>query len=155
MKRSFAILMTLGIFLGLSAQTWAAELSLRNEEQNHTARVALAYKQGDTVVVKGWHVFVPNHQATIFLPNVEVNEIFIRVEFDNPDIEQFYDNTRPMDFIVSDYDFQYEMQSAGQVMGFTPVIESLEAHSVTFRHLVPLDKPEGDKLHFNLGANAG
>ena len=154
MKRSLIMILTLGFLLVLPVQAWAVELTLRNEEHS-PARVAIAYKKGDSIVVEGWHILAVDQSKILSLPNVGPEEVFIRVEFDNPDIEQSFPDVWTLDCVVINDDFTYEMQSASSVLGLPPALDSSEAYKATFRKISTMYKNGEDKLHFNLSAAAG
>ena len=154
MKRSLVMVLALGFLLALSAQAGAVELTLRNEEQS-AARVALAYKQEEKVLVEGWHILSPDQVRIIVLPNVGQEDIFILVEFDNPDIQQSFPDVWTLDCVVTNEDFKYEIQSAYHVLGLPPVLDFPETYRATFRKISTMYKNGEGKLHFNLNTAAG
>ena len=69
MKHRLIMPLTLDFLLVLPVQVWTVELTLRNEEQS-PARVAIAYKKGDSIVVEGRHVLDADQSKILYLPTV-------------------------------------------------------------------------------------
>ena len=88
------------------------ELTLRNEEQSN-AKVALAYLQGNKFIVEGWLRLSPEQMETITLHTVAEGDIYIYVEFENPDIRQFIASEWKVECLAPDTDFRYALESVG------------------------------------------
>lgn len=141
------------VFISLMAwplESAAVELTIRNEEPGG-ARVALAYRQGDLLVVEGWLRLLPDQMETIDLVGVAAADVYIYVEFDDPRIRQFTDNRWQVIGRVLEDDFSYTQE----FVGVRPAPKESGMREVKFQHIHKLYRTEDGRLWFNLSASAG
>lgn len=141
------------VFISLTAwplESPAVELTIRNEESGG-ARVALAYRQGDLLVMEGWLRLLPDQMETIDLVGVAAADVYIYVEFDDPRIRQFTDGRWQMIGRVLDDDFSHTQE----FVGTRTAPKEPGMREVHFQHIHELYRTEDGRLWFNLNASAG
>lgn len=148
----FCLILFLFLLVLQAQQALAVELNIRNEESSK-ARVALAYLQGDWLVVEGWLVLAPDQILTIALHKVEESDIYIYVEFENAEIKQFIANAWKVECMVPDENFRYSLMS----LGGKPGPNGPDMRKAPFQNIdmVYKNKNEQDKLWFVLSTSAG
>lgn len=112
---------------------------------------ALAYRQGDFFLVEGWLRLTPDQRETISLENVAEDEVYIYVEFDDPEIKQYTDGYWKFEGLVRDDDFRY----AQAVVGGRGAPKDKDLRRVYFEHIGPMNRNGPGLIWFNLSAAAG
>ncbi|MDL2313623.1 DUF1036 domain-containing protein [Desulfovibrio sp. OttesenSCG-928-C14] len=150
MKRTILPAILFVYLFALPLQALAVELNIRNEEQS-SARVALAYLQGDWFVVEGWFRLEPEQVETITLHDVKETDVYIFVEFADPQVHQFIANPWKAECLVHDGDFRYSLKSVGG----KPTPDSPDMRKAPFQNIGMFYREESGKLWFSLTAAAG
>ena len=150
MKRSGTVALVLVFLLALPLHALAVEVNIRNDEQS-SARIALAYLQGDKFVVEGWITVASGQFETVILHGVNENDVYIYVAFEDPNIMQFIASDWKVECLVPDTDFRYALESIGGT--WQPTGANLR--KAPFQNIPKLYKTEKDKLWFSLSTAAG
>ena len=149
MKRAALTVIALVFLLALPLRALAVELCIRNEEQSN-ARVAIAYLQESKLVVEGWFRLSPDQVETIFLHNVDAEDVYIRVEFYDQALKQFSGDEQKIECMVLDAPFRYALEA-----GVTSEPEDSNLRNAVFQHIHEFYQMEDGKLWFNLSTAAG
>jgi len=154
MKRGILVLAALLLLLALPLRASAVELSIRNEDESSTARIALAYKQGDRYQVEGWFRLAPGQIEVITLLGVADDDVYIHVEFMDSGVRQFIHGVLEVELAVQDTHFRYVMYEMGEA--WEPRFPDMgKVRGAPFQNIPEFYRTEKGKLWFNLGAAAG
>lgn len=149
-KRSGMVVFVFVFLLALPLHALAVEVNIRNDEQS-SARIALAYLQGDKFVVEGWFTVASGKFETVILHGVNESDVYIYVAFEDPNITQFIASDWKVECLVPDSDFRYGLESIGGTWEPT----GANMRKVPFQNIPKLYKTKKDTLWFSLSTAAG
>ena len=150
MKRRLLMTAVVVLLLALPLRAWAVELTIRNEEPG-PARVALAYKLGDSYIVEGWIRLAPGQVETITLHGVSDQDVFIHVELGGKGVKQFITGVLEVILLAQDTPFRYRVHEMGEA--WKPETRSMRG--APFQLIPEFYKTEKGKLWFNISRAAG